>query len=93
MTYDPSRLSLESQPPGAGRKKWVWPDTGGETVATYEGSGFFTNAGKYGVSVGDRIEIINLATPSATIVYSGKFTVVQDTGNTQGTVTLDTGNL
>lgn len=93
MTYDPARLALESQPPGAGPKSWVWPDTGGETVATYEGSGFITNAKSYGVSVGDRITILNKATPSATIVYTGKFTVVQDTGGTTGTVTLDTGHL
>ena len=93
MTYDAIRFSLESQPPGAGPKKWVYLDSGGETVATYEGSGWFTDAKSKGVTVGDRIEIINRATPTAAIIYSGKFTSVQDTGATQGTVTLDTGNL
>ena len=93
MTYDPDRLSLESQPPANGPKRWVWVDTGGESVATYEGSGFISNAKKYGASVGDRITIVNKSTPSATVIYQGKFTVVQDTGGTTGTVTLDTGNL
>ena len=93
MGYDADRLSLETQAPGAGPKKWVYVDTGGESVSTYEGTGYFANAKKYGASVGDRIEVINKATPSATVIYSGKFTVVQDTGGTTGTVTLDTGNL
>lgn len=90
MGYDAGRLSLETQAPGAGPKKWVYLDTGGESVATYEGAGYFANAGKFGAAVGDRIEVINKAT---NVVYSGKFAAVQDTGNTSGTVTLDTGNL
>lgn len=93
MGYDADRLSLESQAPGAGPKKWVYLDSGGESVATYEGAGYFANAKKYGVTVGDRIEVINRSTPTAAIVYSGKFTAVQDTGGTTGTITLDTGNL
>ena len=87
MGYDNSKLTLRGQAI-AGPKAWVYDDTGGEAVSVYEGAGYFANAKKYGVSVGDCIEINNRA---SNIVYRGRFTTVQDTGATSGTVTLDTG--
>ena len=87
MGYDAGGLSLVNQAI-AGRRSWAWNDTGGENVATYEGSGFFTDAKKLGVNAGDPVEIVNRATNA---VYHGRFTAVQDTGGTTGTVTLDTG--
>lgn len=87
MGYDASKLTLCGQAM-AGPKKWDYYDTGGESVATYEGAGYFTDAKNRGVDTGDRIEIYD---NSAKKVYSGRFTGVQDTGATSGTVTLDTG--
>lgn len=87
MGYDAGKLNLEGQPM-AGRRSWVYDDTGGESVATYEGAGFFTDANDLGVNVGDPVEIVNRASDT---VYRGRFTAVQDTGETQGTVVLDTG--
>lgn len=87
MGYDAGRLSLRSQAI-AGPKEWVYFDSGGETAATYEGTGYFTDAKDRGVDTGDLIQVYNKA---SNIVYRGRFTVVQDTGETQGTVNLDTG--
>lgn len=87
MGYDSKGLQLCGQAM-AGARKWIYDDTGGETVAIYEGPGFFQDAKNYGVAAGEPIEIINRATD---VVYRGRFTAVQDTGGTTGTVTLDTG--
>ena len=87
MGYDPSKLTLCGQAI-AGPKKWVYEDTGGETAAVYQGAGYFTDAYNRGVSVGDPIEVLNR---SSNIAYFGRFTTVQDTGETSGTVNLDTG--
>jgi hypothetical protein len=87
MGYDPSKLTLTGQAI-AGPKCWNYYDTGGESVVTYEGAGYFTDAKQRGVDTGDEIKVWNKA---SNIVYSGRFTAVQDTGATTGTVTLDTG--
>jgi hypothetical protein len=87
MGYDAGRLTLRSQAM-AGPKEWTYYDTGGEAVSVYEGAGYFTDAKQRGVDTGDRIEVWN---NSSKVVYSGRFTTVQDTGSTTGTVTLDTG--
>lgn len=87
MSYDTSRFSLLSQPI-AGPKEWVYRDTGGENGSTFAGAGWFTDAKKHGVDTGDRIVIYD---DNASKIYQGRFTTVQDTGNTQGTATLDTG--
>lgn len=87
MGYDAGKLDLCGQAM-AGPKKWVYYDTGGEAVSVYEGAGYFTDAKNRGVDTGDCIEIYDNANK---IVYTGRFTAVQDTGATSGTVTLDTG--
>lgn len=87
MGYDAGKLTLCGQAM-AGPKKWVYHDTGGEAVSVYEGAGYFTDAKNRGVDTGDAIEVWNGA---SNIVYHGRFTTVQDTGATSGTVTLDTG--
>ncbi len=87
MGYDNSKLTLKGQAI-AGVKCWVYEDTGGETAAVYQGAGYFADATSYGVSVGDPITVVNRA---SNIAYDGRFTTVQDTGGTQGTITLDTG--
>lgn len=88
MGYDNGKLQLGGQGGAVGVKCWNYVDTGGEAVSVYEGAGYFADAKDYGVTVGDPIMILNRASD---IVYSGRFTTVQDTGGTQGTVTLDTG--
>jgi hypothetical protein len=87
MGYDNGKLYLVQQAI-AGPKQWLYHDTGGESVVTYEGAGYFANAKDMGVDTGDYIHIRDDAND---YVYSGRFTTVQDTGDTQGTVTLDTG--
>jgi hypothetical protein len=87
MGYDNKKLHLCGQPM-AGPKKWVYYDTGGEAVSVYEGAGYFADAKQYGVDTGDYIEVWNKA---SNIIYKGRFTTLQDTGATTGTVTLDTG--
>jgi hypothetical protein len=91
MGYDSKGLQLCGQPI-AGAKSWQYDDTGGETLATYEGSGFIEDAKNYGVTVGDSITVIDR---NADLVYRGQFTVVQDTGGTTGTIALanDTGGV
>ena len=87
MTYDPGKLSLVTQ--GIARHRyWDYEDTGGETAGGYAANGFFTDAGDKGAEVGDRILIRDLAN---TIQYEARFSVIQDTGATQGTVVFDTG--
>lgn len=86
MTYQPQKLILVSQ--GISRSRsWVYEDTG-SGIATILGAGFFTDAGYKGAKVGDTIEVRDLTTA---ITQRGRFTTVQDTGATQGTVTADTG--
>lgn len=85
MSYKSANLNLRSQPI-AGVRKWMYADTG-STVATVVAAGFFTDAGDKGVVVGDTLEYINLTLPDR---YDAHFTVVQDTGATQGTIVLDT---
>lgn len=87
MGYDSSKLNLHSQGIAAARQ-WYYEDTGGETVAVYTGAGWFTDAKDKGVDTGDYINIFDRKN---TIQYEGYFSTVQDTGDTQGTVTLDTG--
>ena len=87
MGYDPGRLVLRAQSI-ASLRHWDYIDTGGEAVSVYEGAGYFTTAKNFGVDTGDPITIINMASKA---VYNGRFTTLQDTGSTSGTVTLDTG--
>lgn len=89
MAYDAGKLSLASQNI-AGPKQWVYDDSGGESLATYAGSGWFTDAGSKGADVDDPITLIDRTNH---ITYRGRFSAVQDTGATQGTVVLDTGAL
>lgn len=86
MGYDSSRLNLISQ--GIARNKlWDYEDTGGESGSTFVGAGWFTDAKDKGVDTGDHIVIRDLTNHQ---IYQGYFSTVQDTGNTQGTVTFDT---
>lgn len=87
MGYDASQLTLRSQAI-AGPKEWTYYDTGGETSDVYEGAGYFTDAKYRGVDTGDQVNIIDMANKK---IYRARFTTVQDTGNTTGTATLDTG--
>lgn len=86
MTYDPSKLVLLSQPI-AGHKEWRYDDTGGESAATFAGAGWFTDAKNKGVDTGDTILVHDKTNHQ---FYRGYFSSIQDTGNTQGTVTFDT---
>ena len=87
MGYDAGKLTLNGQAV-AGPRCWIYEDTGGETAAAYQAAGYFANAKSLGVDTGDPVCVVNRA---SSIVYSGRFTVVQDTGATTGTVNLDTG--
>lgn len=88
MGYDSKSLNLSSQPPGAGPRQWDYGDTGGETAGNYAGAGFFADAKDKGVKVGDRVTVRDL---SGAIQYAARFSAVQDTGGTTGTIVLDTG--
>lgn len=87
MGYDTDKFNLESQSI-AGNRRFSYVDTGGETAAAFQGSGFFADAKAKGARVGDRVEIADL---TADDVLTGVFLEVQDTGGTSGTVKLDTG--
>lgn len=87
MGYDSSRLNNVGQAI-AGPPQWQYLDTGGESASTYQGAGYFTDAKNRGVDTGDPIIIIDLANKET---WQGRFITVQDTGATQGTVRLDTG--
>lgn len=87
MGYDSSRLSLIAQGI-AGPQMWLYRDTGGESVGTYQGAGYFSDAKDRGVDTGDPVMVLDDAN---SIVWRGHFITVQDTGATQGTVRFDTG--
>ena len=87
MAYDAGKLELNVQTI-AGTKSWLYEDTGGEAITVYQGAGYFADAKDRGVDTGDPITIVNR---SAKITWRGQFITVQDTGETQGTVRLDTG--
>jgi len=82
MGYDSSKLVLQSQSI-AGIKQFVYTDTGGEAVGTYQAAGYFTNAKDVGADTGDIVKIVDTTNNET---YDGVFITVQDTGNTQGTV-------
>jgi len=85
-TYHKDKLVLVGQ--GIqGSRNWVYADTG-SLVTDMDAAGYFTNAGDAGASVGDTIDCRDL---TVGINVKGRFTVVQDTGESQGTVVLDTG--
>lgn len=87
MGYDAGRLSNIGQGL-VSANRWQYVDTGGEAVGAYQAVGYFTDAGDRGVEVGDPITVVDSATPTA---WNGYFITVQDTGATQGTIRLDTG--
>lgn len=91
MGYDSPKVSLRAQGLAGAYKgaEWVYYDTGGESDAdTYAAVGYFTDAKDLGMKVGDRVSIYNSVTK---VWQHGRMVTVQDTGNTQGTWTDDTG--
>ncbi len=91
MVYRSGQLNLVTQ--GIARvRQWDYHDTGGDAVATWLGNGWFQDAGDKGVEVGDLLRFRNTsAAADGPIQYHSFFTIIQDTGATQGTVVLDTG--
>ena len=85
MAYKPNSLVLVTQSI-AGRRSWLYSDTG-SLISAIVANGFFTDAKDKGAKVDDDITVIDRTT---NIRETGLFSVVQDTGNTQGTVVLDT---
>jgi hypothetical protein len=84
--YHPNKLALVGQ--GIARhRNWVYADTG-STLEDMDAAGYFTDAGDKGAEVGDTIDCRDLTVGNNA---KGRFTVVQDTGATQGTIVLDTG--
>jgi hypothetical protein len=87
MTYDSVGLNLIAQ--GIAKVRyWDYEDTGGESVATFVGAGWFSDGYDKGMRVGDNVLIRDLTN---TIQYEAVVSVAQDTGDTQVTVVLDTG--
>ncbi len=89
MGYDSSKFGLKGQ--GIARfAEWVYEDTGGESASGYQAAGFFGDAKEHGVDTGDSIVVVDLAN---TVVWRGHFITVDgtDTGDSQGTIRLDTG--
>lgn len=68
-----------------GHKVWDYADTGsiGDVADVL---GYFTNAGECGVDTGDLIFIRANNGYTNRIVWSAAFSIVQDTGATQGSV-------
>jgi len=87
MSYKKDNLLLLTQGVGGRGHLWSYQDTG-NTVGDMVGGGFFANAGDMGAVVGDQIFYTDLTNANSD---RGKFTVVQDTGATQGTIIADTG--
>lgn len=85
MAYKTNSLNLYAQSI-AGPRQWIYSDTG-STVADAVGAGFFADAGSKGVELDDRLTFIDRTT---NITVTGLFSVVQDTGATQGTFVQDT---
>jgi len=85
MAYKTAKLSLQSQAI-AGPRRWVYSDTG-MTVADFVTAGAITDAGNKGMKVGDVVEFHD---DNTGISVTGRMTVVQDTGATQGTFVQDT---
>ncbi len=82
-SFNPNRFSLASQPM-AGRKRWVYDDTG-SLADVADVAGYFAEARKYGVDSGDLIEIHAHNGATNRTVYMAAFAPLQDTGATQGT--------
>jgi hypothetical protein len=87
MGYDSSKFNLNSQGI-AQNQRWVYEDTGGESVAGYSAAGFFADAKAKGVDTGDVVEIRDVAGAK---LYQGYMHTVQDTGATTGSWKRDTG--
>jgi hypothetical protein len=85
MAYKPNSLVLQSQSI-AGRREWLYSDTG-SLVSDAVVAGFFADAKDKGVKVDDGLTFIDRTT---NIRVTGLFSVVQDTGTTQGTFVQDT---
>jgi hypothetical protein len=84
MGYDSSKLTLYAQAI-AGKKLFLYEDTGGESTGTYQGAGYFANAKAVGADTGDLVKIFDKANNET---YDGVFITVQDTGATTGTVKI-----
>jgi hypothetical protein len=87
MAYHKDSLILLTQGVGGKGRLWSYQDTG-DAVAAFVGAGFITNAGAMGAKVNDQIFFTDMTN---NLSDRGKFTVVQDTGASQGTVVMDTG--
>lgn len=86
MSYDKANLAVTRQ--GISKfREFIYEDTGGEAKATYEGAGWFTDAGDKGAAVNDVIRVHDIAGAKQ---YRGYFSAASDTGSTQGTAVLDT---
>ena len=85
MAYKSSKLNLVTQGI-AGPRHWIYSDTG-DSPSTIVAAGFFTDAGDKGAQAGDTLTWQELTTPNA---YDAHFSTVTDTGDTQGTIVLDT---
>jgi len=85
MTYKTAKLNLTSQGI-TGSRRWIYQDTG-TLIASAVASGWITDAKKKGMVVGDVLEFRDDTTG---ISVTGRVTVVQDTGGTQGTWVQDT---
>lgn len=83
-SFNPNRFSLATQAI-AGRKRWVYDDTGaiGDVADV---AGYFAEARKYGVDSGDLIEIHAHNGATNRLVHMASFSPLQDTGATQGSV-------
>lgn len=78
--YQSSKMNLRTQSI-AGRKTWMYEDTGPLSDAV--ASGFVADAKDKGMAVNDAVEYIDT---SRGIRYGLRVSVVQDTGVTQGTL-------
>jgi hypothetical protein len=81
MAYTPATFGLKDDMFEGTFKEWVYVTTDSE--ATVKGAGYFSDAGKKGVFVGDLVMVVNQTAPA---VYLLQFSTVATTGNQAGTV-------
>lgn len=83
-TFNKNNLALVSQGI-TGHKNWSYTDTGA-IADVADVAGYFANASECGVDTGDFIQIRANNGYTNHLVWGAAFSIVQDTGASQGTV-------
>jgi len=85
MAYKTAKLDLSAQSI-AGRRTWLYSDTGATVANAVAAGGFFTNAREKGAKTGDSL----IFTDETNAIRVTGLLTVQDTGQTNGVFIQDT---